>query len=410
MIAVPRRSAWRGASAPTGARSGSAWLAASGVGLWFSESRSALGAAGARADRRRRCGPRPAGSARAAGPSRSPSSWSRCSAAQPSARACSKPTPSYRGVGFREQFTATSLRMIARPSPVRRRRGPVLPDVAAVSVAAARPGPTGSRTRTTTSCRSPPSSASWAWRCSSPGSEPRWCEAARALAQAPRDARLLGVSAGVAGFLVTCLTGHPLLIGEVAYPFWLQFGLMTALAGSTLLSAASTAERSPARPRTPRAWSLAAAAAVLAIVISGPMITATNAAGPPASQTVDGFYEWETLKDGTPGPVDGRVRRACSCRPTSPACTFRCVCRSTAGPPGRWASRSGPPACDKGRTMVDDSWAIIDVPLPAAVPPTRFKRIDLKVDRTWQPALYVAGSADLRVVGVQVGELRLVRE
>ena len=60
--------------------------------------------------------------------------------------------------------------------------------------------------------------------------------------------------------------------------------------------------------------------------------------------------------------------------------------------------------------MVDDSWAIIDVPLPNAVPPTRFKRVDLKVDRTWQPALYLAGSADLRVVGVQVGELRLVRE
>jgi len=32
------------------------------------------------------------------------------------------------------------------------------------------------------------------------------------------------------------------------------------------------------------------------------------------------------------------------------------------------------------------------------------------VDRTWQPALYLAGSADLRMVGVQVGELRLVRE
>ena len=65
---------------------------------------------------------------------------------------------------------------------------------------------------------------------------------------------------------------------------------------------------------------------------------------------------------------------------------------------------------DQGRTMVGDTWAIINVRLPDAGPPTRFKRIDLKVDRTWQPALYIAGSADLRAVGVQVGELRLVRE
>ena len=62
---------------------------------------------------------------------------------------------------------------------------------------------------------------------------------------------------------------------------------------------------------------------------------------------------------------------------------------------------------DAGRRQLGDHRACR---LPAAVPPTRFKRIDLKVDRTWQPALYIAGSADMRIVGVQVGELRLVRE
>jgi hypothetical protein len=34
----------------------------------------------------------------------------------------------------------------------------------------------------------------------------------------------------------------------------------------------------------------------------------------------------------------------------------------------------------------------------------------LKIDRVWQPALYVAGSADMRLVGMQVGEPRLIRE
>jgi hypothetical protein len=65
---------------------------------------------------------------------------------------------------------------------------------------------------------------------------------------------------------------------------------------------------------------------------------------------------------------------------------------------------------DRGRTLVDTTWAIVSLPLPDAIPPARFKRIDLRMDRVWQPALYIAGSADMRSVGVQVGEPRLIRE
>jgi hypothetical protein len=65
---------------------------------------------------------------------------------------------------------------------------------------------------------------------------------------------------------------------------------------------------------------------------------------------------------------------------------------------------------DRGRTLAEGKWALVSVPLADAPPPARFKRIDLKVDRVWQPALYIAGSAEMRMVGVQVGEPRLVRE
>jgi hypothetical protein len=58
---------------------------------------------------------------------------------------------------------------------------------------------------------------------------------------------------------------------------------------------------------------------------------------------------------------------------------------------------------------VDGTWAILSIPLAEAWPPTRIKRIDLRADRVWQPALYIAGSADMRMVGVQVGEARLFR-
>ena len=67
-------------------------------------------------------------------------------------------------------------------------------------------------------------------------------------------------------------------------------------------------------------------------------------------------------------------------------------------------------AVNRGRTMVGATWAILSLPLAPVAPPARFKRIDLKIDRVWQPALYIAGSADMRLVGMQVGEPRLIRE
>ena len=64
---------------------------------------------------------------------------------------------------------------------------------------------------------------------------------------------------------------------------------------------------------------------------------------------------------------------------------------------------------NRGRTVVGDSWVTISVAVPSVDPLNRYKRIDLRVDRTWQPALFVAGETDLRAVGVQVGECEFVR-
>ena len=50
-----------------------------------------------------------------------------------------------------------------------------------------------------------------------------------AVALVPRDTRLLGLTAGVMTFVATWTGSHPLLVGEVALPFWMAFGLMAAL-------------------------------------------------------------------------------------------------------------------------------------------------------------------------------------
>ena len=232
---------------------------------------------------------------------------------------------------------------------------------------------------------------------------------ARALARSPLDGRLLGVGGGVMVFIATCLSGHPLLVGEVAYPFWMQFGLMSALAGSTLLNDAEIAGGLTTRPGTPRAPSLLAVGAALVIVVLGPVTTARGEVSPPESQAVDGFYPWEQLEDGTRFRWTGEYASL-----FVPADVARVEIPIRLPTDGRSVRAMGVEVMtgglDRGRTIVDATWAIVSLRLPDALPHSRFKRIDLKVDRVWQPALDIAGNADLRSVGVQVGELRLIRE
>jgi hypothetical protein len=63
----------------------------------------------------------------------------------------------------------------------------------------------------------------------------------------------------------------------------------------------------------------------------------------------------------------------------------------------------------QSRTNVGDDWTTLDVSF-AGAEGAPFRRIDLRVNRTWQPALYVPGSSDMRVVGVQIGECRFLRK
>ena len=383
------------------------WLVGAGmmgVGLWFSESRSAMAAAGIvltvavtwTASSRFPVAMRTAALAAVL--------VAALGAGALRARLL-ETDPTYRGGGFREQFYTTSLRMIAaRP-------------VLGIGE--------GQYYRLSSLFLSP--QLAWSYGAENAhnfflqiggelgivgvGLFVIWLGAAlartaRSLARAPGDGRLLGCASGVMAFLGTCLTGHPFLIGEVAYPFWILFGITAGLAGSTLLDDAGVAERPRMERARPWRWSLAVAAA--AILIAGPLTAASPALAPPASNAVDGFYPWETLEDGTRFRWSGRYASI-----FVPADVMRVEIPVRLPTDGRSVRTMGVEVKiggeDRGRTLVDTNWAIISLPLPAAIPPTRFKRIDLQMDRVWQPALYIAGSADMRSVGVQVGEPRLFR-
>jgi len=234
--------------------------------------------------------------------------------------------------------------------------------------------------------------------------------AARALARRPDDWRLLGALAGVVAFLGTCLTGHPLLVTEVAFAFWLQLGLVAALGSSTLLNldagTARASERTPSRTRS----ALRAAALVVGVLALGSLAVSAlrDPLAPPSSRAVDGFYGWETGADGVrfrwseqymslfvPGDVarvDIPVRAPKEERGRTPM--------------GVELSLDG---VGRGRFLADDRWTTISIDLSRPTPPIGMNRINLRVNRTWRPALLIPGSADMRVVGVQVGEYRVLR-
>jgi hypothetical protein len=106
---------------------------------------------------------------------------------------------------------------------------------------------------------------------------------------------LLGSTAGVIAAARDMSDRHPLLIDEVAFPFWIQFGLVVGLAGSILWDVAPTESRQAAG--TPLAWRRTSAA-LAGILLSALIGGARGHVEPGASQAVDGFYGWETGSDG----------------------------------------------------------------------------------------------------------------
>ncbi len=228
--------------------------------------------------------------------------------------------------------------------------------------------------------------------------------AARALAIEPRDARLLGLAAGITAFVATWTGNHPLLVGEVAFPFWMQFGVMAALAGSTILNHRAGDPPAPARATDTAWWRRPAVVPVVALLIVVLTIgTLALPVIPPATQAVSGFYGWETAPDG--------VRFRWSTKFASlfvPGNATHVEIPVKVPSELRLLPRLEVDLVVGGvfqsRTAVLDSWTVLGVTMPEG-PPAGVRRIDLRVDRPWQPGIYIAGSADMRTVGIQVGEV-----
>ncbi len=227
--------------------------------------------------------------------------------------------------------------------------------------------------------------------------------AGRAAVARPEDARLVGLTCGIGAWLMTALVGHPFLVDEVALPFWAQFGLLIGL--SAAVSGAETRARAGWWNRSLATGFAAVAAAV--VLVSAPLRLWRGEVEPLNDPAVTGCYAWETDGEGTryrwtreyasvfvPADVvhvDLPVRIPEGAR----GLDQMTIASSVNG-------RHGP------TTLVGTTWSTISVDLPASSAPARFTRVNLRVPHTWRPALYIAGNADMRPVGVEIGEPRLI--
>lgn len=108
--------------------------------------------------------------------------------------------------------------------------------------------------------------------------------AGKALWNGARSALTTGLVAGAVAFLITCLSGHPLLVPETAVPFWIVLGLI-------VVTTPPMTARLPARGRR-----VATLAAAVLIVASAPFRPAQPRLHLSAGQ--DGFGPWQVDADG----------------------------------------------------------------------------------------------------------------
>ena len=224
-----------------------------------------------------------------------------------------------------------------------------------------------------------------------------------ALRRNPRDWRLAGATAGIVAFLGTCLMGHPLLVPEVASALFVLLGLTASLGGSSLMNQADDT-----RPPKGGHYRLLTVIGTIAFGVL-PAWTLERPMVPVHLEEVDGmYYGDEGLADGVPFhwtreyaslfvPATARVIDIPLRAPARPGLQDRIVVDITTG--GVMAARA----------IVGEHWSMVRVVLPSPEPPLLFSRVNFQVNHIARISDFTPGSKDERLVGVQVGDLRILR-
>jgi len=205
------------------------------------------------------------------------------------------------------------------------------------------------------------------------------------------DPVAVGLFAGVAGYLLTCVTGHPLLVPEAALPFWIAAG---AIAG---------AGRHEERRAAPYGIAAVLVSAVLVVGVGRGVAAYARTGERPRDA---GFHEMETAEDGTPfrwvtqhgityvddGAGFLRLRlRAPDLPQTRPLLVDTWIS-------GRLVDR---------RTLPVDQWTAYDVAVREAAGEA-FRRVDLRVNQEWTEEVRLGRRAARRPISLMVGEITFI--
>jgi hypothetical protein len=182
--------------------------------------------------------------------------------------------------------------------------------------------------------------------------------AVRGHAEEP-SAVMVGLFAGVGAYLLTCVTGHPLLVPEAAFPFWIAAGALVATVDS---------------PPTRSYGRVAAVLVVSVLLVSGVARAATVYARVSEPPPDHGFH----------------------IAPSDVASSQPLVVETALA--GRIVDR---------RELPPRAWVTYDLPVNDAVD-APFRRIDLRTNQQWTQEVKLGRRAAQRPVAVMVGEIRWI--
>ena len=227
---------------------------------------------------------------------------------------------------------------------------------------------------------------------------------ARGLRVSSNDRLLVGACAAIGAFITTWLTGHPMIVDEVAYPFWILLGVAIARADGDVQPPLAASVHPSRTPRvSSRMLQLVAAGAASLLVASIPLRARREAATLNLAEQTYGFYGWE--QEG------GQRFRWTSRRATFfiPAAARELQLPLRAIHIGGNTTPTKVSIAISGRTfhkveLEHDDWTTVRMLLPRDTDRNGFRRVDIITSPAWSPAALVGGRTDVRVLGVEVGE------
>ena len=205
------------------------------------------------------------------------------------------------------------------------------------------------------------------------------------------DAALTGLLAGTGGYLLTCLTSHPLLVPEAAFPFWAAFGAM-----------GGASDHDAAASKTRRAIAVVACG----VLAAGIGLSAVGYRRVTAAPPDDGFHEFENAPDGT--RFRWMTRHAVTYVPEGPGflrVRLRAPDRPMRRPLVIETSIAGR-VVDR-RRVSSGNWVSYDIADRRAMS-TPFQRVDFRVNQEWTEEVRLGRRRARRPISVMAAEIRWI--